>query len=221
MELRSLVEDNTSLPFCIQLQKYAEVCDEQNIFPLLLYFCHRFINHNGVDISEIKSMWYGEGEKRIKQIFDTYRYHVDAKEVAPILLFNEADAIIGSRREVGNSHINQLENTIQNILLQEIENLEGILIATTNLTRNVDKAFDRRFLYKIEFDKPSLEAKESIWKMMLTSLSEEESQELAGTKDLSWGQIENIARKCTVDSILNGAMPSFKRIRYYCENGIL
>ena len=62
--------------------------------------------------------------------------------------------IIGSRREVGNSHINQLENMIQNILLQEIENLEGILIATTNLTRNL-MGIRPEILYKIEFDKPT------------------------------------------------------------------
>ena len=31
------------------------------------------------------------------------------------------------------------------------------MIATTNLTTNLDKAFERRFIYKIRFDKPTME----------------------------------------------------------------
>lgn len=96
-----------------------------------------------VDISESKSMWYGESEKRIKKIFDTYRIYLKTCEIAPILLFNEADAIIGKRKEAGSGSIDQTENAIQNILLQEMENLEGIMNATTNLTQNLDKAFER------------------------------------------------------------------------------
>lgn len=45
--------------------------------------------------------------------------------------------------------VEKMENSIQNIILQEIEQLDGILIATTNLAENMDKAFERRFLYKI------------------------------------------------------------------------
>ena len=45
-----------------------------------------------------------------------------------------------------------------------METLEGIMIATTNLTTNLDKAFERRFLYKIRFDKPTLESQAKIGK---------------------------------------------------------
>ncbi len=171
-----------------------------------------------VDIAESKSKWYGESEKRIKKIFDTYRSYLKVSEVAPILLFNEADAIIGKRKEVGQSSINQTENSIQNILLQEMENLEGIMIATTNLTQNIDTAFERRFLYKIEFEKPSIDAKSKIWNAMLPSLTKEESQELAGSYNLSGGQIENIARKCTIDSILTNSTPNLQTIDGYCQD---
>jgi AAA+ superfamily predicted ATPase len=174
-----------------------------------------------VDISESKSMWYGESEKRIKKIFDTYRAYLKTCAVAPILLFNEADAIIGKRKEAGSSSIDQTENAIQNILLQEMENLEGIMIATTNLTQNLDKAFERRFLYKIEFDKPNIQAKEKIWNMMLPSLSEKERLELAKNYNFSGGQIENIVRKYTVDSILNDTNPSIESIHLYCQREFL
>ena len=41
-----------------------------------------------VNVSQIKSMWVGESEKNIKQLFDTYRAKVKDSEIAPILLFN-------------------------------------------------------------------------------------------------------------------------------------
>jgi AAA+ superfamily predicted ATPase len=174
-----------------------------------------------VDISESKSMWYGESEKRVKKIFDTYRACLKTCEVAPILLFNEADAIIGKRKEAGSSSIHQTENAIQNILLQEMENLEGIMIATTNLTQNLDKAFERRFLYKIEFEKPCIQAKERIWSTMLPSLSEKERLELADSYSFSGGQIENIVRKYTVDCILNDTNPSIEAVHLYCQSEFL
>lgn len=174
-----------------------------------------------VDISESKSMWYGESEKRIKKIFDTYRTFLKTSKVAPILLFNEADAIIEKRKEMGRGSIDQTQNAMQNILLQEIENLEGIMIATTNLTENLDKAFERRFLYKIEFGKPDIDAKSRIWNTMLPSLSENERLVLAKNYDFSGGQIENIVRKFTVDSILNDANPSIETIHQYCQSEFL
>lgn len=170
-----------------------------------------------VDISETKSMWYGESEKRIKKIFDTYRGYLKTSEIAPILLFNEADAVIGKRKVAGQSSIDKTENAIQNILLQEMENLEGIMIATTNLTQNLDKAFERRFLYKIEFEKPCVEANAKIWKVMLPTLGEEEIEVLVNNYNLTGGQIENIVRKYTVDSILNGITPTLEMLHSYCQ----
>jgi len=174
-----------------------------------------------VDISETKSCWFGESEKRIKEIFDRYRDFVKNHETAPILLFNEADAVIGKRKDTASGNVAQTENAIQNIILQEMENLEGILIATTNLTQNLDKAFERRFLYKIEFDKPNVEAKEKIWNTMLPNLSKNERIELAKTYSFSGGQIENIVRKYTVDSILNGTSPTIETVQSYCQTEFL
>jgi hypothetical protein len=98
-----------------------------------------------VDISETKSMWFGESEKRIKEVFD--RYHGLLKGgLAPILFFNEADAVLGKRQELGEVRRGpaQTENAIQNIILQEMEDLAGgILIATTNMADNLDRAFER------------------------------------------------------------------------------
>lgn len=174
-----------------------------------------------VDVSQIKSCWVGESEKNIKRAFDRYRSYVRQSERAPILLFNEADAVLGIRQEGVQRAVEKMENSIQNIILQEMEQLEGILIATTNLTQNLDRAFERRFLYKIEFEKPSREAKSRIWRSMIPTLDERMAATLAERYDFSGGQIENIARKRTVDMILQGAEPSFEQLDEYCRSEIL
>ncbi len=175
-----------------------------------------------IDISNTKSCWFGESEKKIKTIFRNYRHAVDNSKLAPILLLNEADAVIGKRKVYSGSRgsVDQTENAIQNIILQEIENLVGILIATTNLTQNMDNAFERRFLYKIEFTKPCLEARQSIWQSMMPSLSAAETEKLASRYDLSGGQIENIARKAEVDFVINGGCVSMDALSRHCSEEI-
>ena len=170
-----------------------------------------------VDVAQIKSCWVGESEKNIKRVFSRYRECVKNGGTIPILLFNEADAIFGIRREGAGDAVDKMENSIQNIILQEMEDLDGILIATTNLTCNLDKAFERRFLYKIRFDKPSVEARSHIWTTMIPELSQDEALKLAATFDFSGGQIENISRKKTVNELIDGTIPSFDQILQFCS----
>ena len=174
-----------------------------------------------VDVSQIKSCWVGESEKNIKEVFDEYRQAVNAGGTIPILLFNEADAIFGIRQQGAERAVDKMENSLQNIILQEMENLDGILIATTNLTDNLDKAFERRFLYKVHFDKPSVEARTAIWRSMIPELSEAEAIQLATDFDFSGGQIENVARKRAIADILETTEPDYAAIRSYCEEETL
>ena len=172
-----------------------------------------------VDVPQIKSKWVGESEKNIKALFDRYRALVAKFDVAPILLFNEADAIIGIRKQGAENAVDKMENTIQNIILQEMETLDGILIATTNLTENLDSAFERRFLYKICFEKPDATVRSKIWRTMIPELSTEVSHALAEKYDFSGGQIENIARKYAVTCILHGdAKDPQSALEELCDN---
>ena len=175
-----------------------------------------------VNFAQLKSCWVGESEKNVKELFDKYRALAKKSEVTPILLFNEADAIIGKRREGAERAVDKMENAIQNIILQEMETLDGILIATTNLTQNLDKAFERRFLYKIEFERPDLRSKQAIWQTMLPDLSEADAAELASCYDFTGGQIENIARKQMVEKILNGTEHiALSTLKQYCDNELI
>lgn len=157
-----------------------------------------------VDIPQIKSKWVGDSEKNIKAVFDRYREISQRSKLTPILLFNEADAIIGIRKNGATNAVDKMENSIQNIILQEMESLDGIMIATTNLQDNLDTAFERRFLYKIRFEKPDKEVREKIWQMMIPELTKSDAAVLAESYEFSGGQIENIARKHAINSVLYG-----------------
>lgn len=175
-----------------------------------------------VDMSELKSKWVGDSEKIVKGVFATYRQMCRTRELAPILLFNEADAIFSKRMENPQDSVDQMMNAIQNICLEAIENLDGILIATTNLASNFcDEAFARRFLFKVEFSKPETATRAKIWKSMVDGLSDESALSLASRYDFSGGNIENIARKAAVSYVLSGKKAGLDELMLYCDEETL
>jgi hypothetical protein len=171
-----------------------------------------------IDISESKSMWFGESEKIIKSIFDQYANLVKASQITPILLFNEADGIFTRRFENSRTAVDQTTNAIQNIILNEMDHFTGIMIATTNLAGNLDKAFERRFLYKIRFEKPSPEVMSMIWKDKIPSLSDADTMHLAVNFNLSGGQIENVSRKVLMKKVMHNEETSLIEIIAMCRN---
>ncbi len=174
-----------------------------------------------VDIAEAKSMWFGESEKKIKKIFTDYRLLCKScrqhHENTPILLFNEADALISKRKNVSRGSAAQTENAMQNILLEEIEKLDGIMFATTNLCDNMDSAFERRFLFKVKYEKPSIEARANIWKNKMRALGKEDAENLARQFDFSGGEIDNIVRKCEINEIIRGTTPCYDELVELCR----
>lgn len=170
-----------------------------------------------VEISESKSMWFGESERKIKRIFTDYKSFAADCQQTPILLFNEADAIISKRKPVGSSNTAQVENSLQNILLEEMEGFEGILIATTNFVENMDAAFERRFLFKVKFERPSSGVRSKIWQEKLPNLSCQECGILANRFHFSGGQIDNIVRKKEIHEIVNGEAVSLDLLIEFCQ----
>ena len=170
-----------------------------------------------VDIAASKTCWFGESEKLFKKIFVDYRRMCETEERKPILLFNEADALFSKRRDVDSGNCAQTENALQNILLEEMETLDGILIATTNLCDNFDTAFERRFLFKVQFGQPNTAAKKAIWKSKLSWLTEDDCDRLAAKYDLSGGEIDNIVRKSMMEEVLNGTRPDVEMLEAWCR----
>jgi hypothetical protein len=174
-----------------------------------------------VDIAGLRTKWVGESLKNIKSVFRTYRGICDAYEDVPILFFNEADGIFSKRSTRPQQYCDKEENAMQNVILQEMEDFDGILIATTNLACNMDEAFERRFLYKIELKKPERDVRAKIWSSMLKNLNKNDALTLASHFDFSGAQIENIARKRIIDYILTGRYPSLNEIEAFCRSEIL
>jgi len=154
-----------------------------------------------VDISSIKDMWVGESEKNMKKVFREYADALKYNRRTPILLFNEADALLGLRTNVQHS-VDQMNNSLQNILLQELEDMKGIFIATTNLINNIDGAFDRRLLYKLKFELPDPDTRFKILQNQFPIVDKKELKEISENYNLSGGQIQNIKRKLIADHIL-------------------
>ena len=169
-----------------------------------------------VDISEMKTCWYGESQKLVKGVFTKYERLCKKAKNLPILLFNEADAIFGKRLENKGSSVDQTENAIQNIILEQMEKQKGIIIATTNLEGSLDPAFERRFLFKVKFERPSLEAKIHIWMDKLNGLSEDAAKVLAESYNLSGGEIDNVVRKVTMNRVLTGTGYSLDYLKELC-----
>ena len=149
------------------------------------------------DCSKILSMYVGESEKNVRKIFDTF-YELSSKtKTEPILLLNEADQFLGARSSGNLTGSDQMHNQMQNIFLEQIEKFRGMLIATTNLLENIDKAFSRRFDYKIEFKKPDFAQRKVLWEKMLPqSASFEKGFDLTKLAEysLTGGQINLVVK---------------------------
>jgi SpoVK/Ycf46/Vps4 family AAA+-type ATPase len=106
-----------------------------------------------LNFPQIQSKWIGETEKNIRRVFNAYQDAWQKSKVPIILLINEADGLMNKRVSVNTSN-DSFANQAQTELLEQLEKFNGILIATTNLLQNIDSAFHRRFLYKIEIQAP-------------------------------------------------------------------
>jgi len=149
------------------------------------------------DCSKILSMYVGESEKNVRKIFETYVDIRDKTKSEPILLLNEADQFLSSRVTESTSGSDKMHNQMQNIFLEQIERFDGILIATTNLLESLDKAFSRRFNYKIEFVKPNREQRLELWTKLLPEnipLDTNFDVEKISEVELTGGQIELIIK---------------------------
>lgn len=170
-----------------------------------------------VDLSDLKSMWYGESQKLVKALFKDYKKLCEKEKKTPILLLNEADAILGKRSTDPKQSTDKVDNAIQNIFLDCLEDFEGILFATTNLEESLDSAFERRFLFKVNFKRPDVNARKGIWKSKLKGVPKKVVDELATRFDLSGGEIDNVVRKFKMIRALNPKVDSYIKLIDLCE----
>lgn len=170
------------------------------------------------DFSQLRNKFAGESEKAIRRLFEEYRTKVQESEIAPILLINECDGLLGRRVAVEDSS-DMHNNSCQALLLEEMENLKGIAIFTSNNPENMDPAFERRFLYRLEIHRPDENSRREIWHSLCPSLKETDIEELA-RYEMSGGQIENVSRQRSIWTVLHGEEPPLADIKARCETEI-
>ncbi len=119
-------------------------------------------NFFAINGPEIMSKWYGESERRLREIF--YR----AEENAPSIIFiDEIDAIAPKRGEV----VGEVEKRVVSQLLTLMDGLKGrgqvIVIGATNRPEDLDPALRRpgRFDREIEITVPNKRARLEILKV--------------------------------------------------------
>lgn len=110
-----------------------------------------------IDLSALVSKYIGETEKALAKVFDR------AARERCVLVFDEADAIFGTRTEVSDAH-DRYANQEVSYLLTRVESHPGVVILTTNLAGNIDEAFRRRIHIDVEFLPPGASEREAIWK---------------------------------------------------------
>lgn len=169
-----------------------------------------------IQVSDFMSKWVGDSESNLKRIFNDYRKVFQKHSVAPILFLNECDQIIGKRVNTQNS-VDQMTNALQNILLEEMETFGGILIGTTNLTQNMDPAFERRWTIKLAFEPPTQNAIVQIWKSTIKGLRIDEARILASTHELTPGEIMNVARRFEFEKLLGLQSKRINVLLELCE----
>ncbi|MCF8221290.1 MAG: AAA family ATPase [Cryomorphaceae bacterium] len=170
-----------------------------------------------VEVTDFQSKWVGESERKLKEVFRDYKLSCQRMgEKFPILFFNECDQVIG-RRVAIKSSVDQMTNALQNIILEEMETFNGILIGSTNMTKNMDEAFERRWVMKMQFESPNETAKIAIWKSAIKGLRQSEAQELVKRFNFTPGEIANISRRFVIENMLGLTQSRLQTLIQLCE----
>jgi hypothetical protein len=141
-----------------------------------------------IDLSAVVSKYIGETEKNLRQVFDV------AEEGGALLLFDEADALFGKRTDA-KDHRDRYANMEVGYLLQRMEAYQGLAILTTNLKSSLDRAFQRRLRFVVEFPFPDLAQREAIWRCVFPATTPTHGIDTATLAQLKLpgGSIRNIA----------------------------
>lgn len=147
-----------------------------------------------VDLASIINKYIGETEKNLHRVLSR------AEALDVILLLDEGDALLGARTDVKTAN-DRYANLETNYLLQRLENYQGIIIVTTNLVENVDRAFQRRMDVVVPFLPPQAEQRLRILEIHLPpdhAVDDEYLRSVAVRCPLTGGQLRNAVLHATL-----------------------
>lgn len=160
-----------------------------------------------IDLTRVVSKYIGETEKNLSRIF------TDAAASRAILFFDEADALFGKRSEVKDSH-DRYANIEVSYLLQRMEAYQGLAILTTNMKSAVDRAFQRRLRFTVNFPFPDAPQREAIWSRVFPAATPTHDLDLKKLSqlNLAGGNIRNIALNAAFLAAQSGAPVGMKHL---------
>ncbi|SDL95282.1 ATP-binding protein [Nonomuraea jiangxiensis] len=143
-----------------------------------------------INLAGVVSKYIGETEKNLDRIFCA------AERGVAILLFDEADALLGKRSEVRDAH-DRYANIEVAYLLQRMEAYRGVTLLATNMRHNLDEAFTRRLAFTVRFPFPDAASRGRIWRGIWPAgtplAADVDLDALAERFALSGGHIKNVA----------------------------
>ncbi|MDY0062974.1 MAG: ATP-binding protein [Myxococcota bacterium] len=162
-----------------------------------------------VDLSRLVSKYIGETEQRLAELFS------EAWAARAALLFDEADALFGTRTEVRSS-TDRYANLEVNYLLQKMEEHRGIVLLTSNFPRSIDQAFLRRLRFKIHFPAPDAAARKLLWQRMIPAEAPRRRDlrlgVIAEEFELAGGAIRNAVLRAAFQAAADGKPLSFEHL---------
>ena len=171
------------------------------------------------DIAKLRSKDYGNDEKMIRKVFQEYQYSACIMPIRPILFVDECEVLIGSRTNpdgAANSSIVNMQNTVTNIILEELNDFEGIMFFCTNNASHIDPAIARRLTFQVHIGQPDQDTQVRLWRHFFPDISEVEAKEMANETNFTGGQIKRVKDKVKLKEILHGPVP-FEELQRYCE----
>lgn len=165
-----------------------------------------------VDLAAVINKYIGETEKNLHQVL------TQAESLDVILLLDEGDALLGGRTDVKSAN-DRYANMETNYLLQRLENYQGIVLVTSNLAENIDRAFQRRMDVVVPFSTPQAEQRMRIMELHLPLDHEVDYdflKQVATNCALTGGQIRNTCIHASMLAMDEGAAVN----RYHLEDAL-
>lgn len=146
-----------------------------------------------VSYAEIESRYVGDTPKNIEACFRQAAAH------NAVLVFNEADSILGSRLSNVTQSADHSVNVSRAVMLSQLDAFGGLVVFTTNFPRNYDAAFVRRILVHVQFDLPDAETRRALWQALIPAeVPRAEPLDLAllaaSAEGLSGGDMVNVVK---------------------------
>jgi hypothetical protein len=155
-----------------------------------------------IDLSMVISKYIGETEENLGKVFN------QAENKNWILFFDEADALFGTRIQTESSN-DMFANQQVSYLLQRIEDFDGVVILSSNMKSNIDKAFIRRFETMVHFGMPGVEERHKLWLNGFSPKTELEKdidlRDLAEKYEVTGGVIMNVVRYSSLMALKRGS----------------